>query len=98
MENTKKCSKCQSSDIILVPGRREPGGAGNQISVSRWNMFATVKPVLHVCGSCGKPSRLLHRRDIDCRSGKCAGSEKGEMRREHGLNTSRRPSQLVAVA
>jgi len=26
MKNTKKCSKCQSSDIVQVPGKREEGG------------------------------------------------------------------------
>jgi hypothetical protein len=53
MKNTKRCPKCQSGDIVLVPGKREPGGAGNLISVSRWNPYAAVKPVLHVCGVCG---------------------------------------------
>ena len=53
MKNTKKCPKCQSSDIVLIPGKREEGGAGNIIRVSRWNIFATVKPVRHICGSCG---------------------------------------------
>jgi predicted nucleic-acid-binding Zn-ribbon protein len=53
MRNSKSCPKCQSSDIVLVPGKREPGGAGNLISVSRWNPYGVVKPVLHVCASCG---------------------------------------------
>ena len=52
MKEKKRCPKCQSSDIVLVPGKRQPGGAGNLISVSRWNVYAAVKPVLHVCGSC----------------------------------------------
>jgi ribosomal protein S27AE len=53
MKNTKRCPKCQSSDIVLVPGKREEGGSGNLVRVSRWNIFAAVKPTLHVCGSCG---------------------------------------------
>jgi predicted nucleic-acid-binding Zn-ribbon protein len=53
MKNSKRCTKCQSRDIILVPGKRDAGGAGNLIRVSRWNAFAAVKPVLHVCGACG---------------------------------------------
>lgn len=52
MKNTKRCTKCQSGDIVLVPGKREPGGAGNLISVSRWSL-AAVRPVLHVCVACG---------------------------------------------
>jgi predicted nucleic-acid-binding Zn-ribbon protein len=53
MKNTKRCPKCQSEDIILIPGKRDAGGAGNIISVSRWNPFNFVAPALHVCGSCG---------------------------------------------
>jgi ribosomal protein S27AE len=53
MKLTKRCPKCQSSDIIFVPGTREEGGAGNLIRVSRWNIFAAVKPTRYVCGSCG---------------------------------------------
>ena len=53
MKNTKTCPKCQSGDIILIPGKREAGGARNLISVSRWNIFDAVAAVLDVCGSCG---------------------------------------------
>src|SRR5262245_33968692 len=63
MKNTKKCPKCQSSDIVLVPGRRENGGAGNLISVSRWNIFSVVKPTRHICGSCGYMENWLMSRD-----------------------------------
>jgi predicted nucleic-acid-binding Zn-ribbon protein len=65
MKNAKKCPKCQSNDIILVPGKREEGGAGNIIRVSRWNTFAAVKPVRHICGSCGYMENwLVSREDI----------------------------------
>jgi hypothetical protein len=39
--------------VELIPGKREAGGAGNVIRVSWWNVFATIKPLRHVCGSCG---------------------------------------------
>ena len=65
MKNTKRCPKCQSADIILVPGKREEGGSGNLIRVSRWNIFAAVKPTRHVCGSCGYTENwLVSREDI----------------------------------
>ena len=48
MKNTKRCPKCQSNEIILISGKREAGGAGNLISVSRWNIFDTLAPVFHV--------------------------------------------------
>jgi predicted nucleic-acid-binding Zn-ribbon protein len=63
MKNTKRCPKCQSSDIALIPGKREEGGAGNVIRVSRWNIFSVVKPVRHVCGSCGYMENWLITRD-----------------------------------
>jgi predicted nucleic-acid-binding Zn-ribbon protein len=52
MKNKKKCPKCQSTDIVRIPGKRAPGGAGNLISVS-WNIFRTVKPVRYLCANCG---------------------------------------------
>jgi predicted nucleic-acid-binding Zn-ribbon protein len=27
MKNTKRCPKCQSTEIVLIPGKREEGGA-----------------------------------------------------------------------
>ena len=63
MKNAKRCPKCQATDIVLIPGKREAGGAGNVISVRRWNMFAVVKPVLHVCGSCGYMENWLGSRE-----------------------------------
>jgi predicted nucleic-acid-binding Zn-ribbon protein len=53
MRNSKKCPKCQSSDIVRIPGKRADGGAGNLISVSQWNIFSTVKPVRYLCAGCG---------------------------------------------
>jgi predicted nucleic-acid-binding Zn-ribbon protein len=52
MKNTRKCPKCQSADIIRIPGKRAPGGAGNLIQVG-WNLFSTVKPVRYACATCG---------------------------------------------
>jgi predicted nucleic-acid-binding Zn-ribbon protein len=65
MKNTKRCPKCQSSDIVLIPGKRDARGTGNLISVSRWNIFSVVKPTLHVFCSCGYLENwLMSREDI----------------------------------
>ena len=53
MKNTMRCPKCQSQDIVLVAGNRETGGAGNLISLSRWSIFALVKPVLRIMAGRG---------------------------------------------
>jgi hypothetical protein len=42
MKNSGKCPKCQSIDIVGIPGKRAAGGAGNLISVGL-NPFSTVK-------------------------------------------------------
>ena len=52
MKNSKKCPKCQSTDIVKIPGKRAPGGAGNLIGVG-WNPFSTVKPMRYLCAGCG---------------------------------------------
>jgi hypothetical protein len=65
MKNARRCPKCESSDIVSIPGKREAGGSGNLISVSRWNIFSVVKPVLHLCGTCGYMENwLVSREDI----------------------------------
>jgi predicted nucleic-acid-binding Zn-ribbon protein len=65
MKNSKRCPKCQSDDILRVPGKRQAGGAGNLISVSSWNLFNTVAPTLHVCASCGYTENwVMSARDI----------------------------------
>jgi hypothetical protein len=60
MKITKQCPKCQSHDIVLIPGKRDGGGAGNVIRVG---VFSVVKPTLHVCGSCGYMENWLVSRD-----------------------------------
>jgi hypothetical protein len=32
MKNTKQCRECQSDEIILIPRKREAGGAGKEIA------------------------------------------------------------------
>lgn len=34
MKNTKKCPKCQSSDIVKIKGECGPYGRGNNIAIS----------------------------------------------------------------
>jgi hypothetical protein len=51
MKNTKRCSKCQSSDIVLIPGKWEAGGTGNVIQ--------PMEPVR--CGQTGAPFLRLSR-------------------------------------
>ena len=47
MKTSKKCTKCQSGDIVPIPG--QPWTGGNNIKWP-WN---TVKVTRYLCGSCG---------------------------------------------
>ena len=52
MRNTKKCPKCQSGDIIRIPGS---GGQvrGNYIWIGHSVFSRAAKVSRYVCASCG---------------------------------------------
>jgi len=52
MKNTKKCSKCGSTDIIHIPGHVGPLGTGNNIPVGITN-FSTVELSRFLCENRG---------------------------------------------
>lgn len=56
MKNSHTCPKCQSQDIVRVPGWSGAYGAGNNIPTARALSFSrsSVIPVArYVCGCCG---------------------------------------------
>jgi predicted RNA-binding Zn-ribbon protein involved in translation (DUF1610 family) len=52
MRNSKICPKCQSSEIIRIPGEARAFGAGNNISVGS-TIFSSAKVTRYLCTSCG---------------------------------------------
>ncbi|MDR0326323.1 MAG: hypothetical protein LBI19_09545 [Oscillospiraceae bacterium] len=52
MKNTKNCSKCQSTDIIIVQGTRQGFGWGNNLKLGATTLSAIVV-TKYVCGTCG---------------------------------------------
>jgi predicted RNA-binding Zn-ribbon protein involved in translation (DUF1610 family) len=46
------CPKCQSNDIIRIPGATGAFGAGNNIPVGA-TIFSAAKVTRYLCGSCG---------------------------------------------
>ena len=50
MKNSKKCPKCQSSDVIRVPG--EVAAIGNNIKLGGFN-FWSVPVTRYLCATCG---------------------------------------------
>ena len=53
MKNSKMCPKCQSTDIICVPGNATGTGAGNNIIVGNTLFLKFVLVTRYLCGSCG---------------------------------------------
>ena len=52
MQNSKTCPKCQSTEIIHIPGVARAFGAGNNISAGA-TIFSSVKVTRYLCASCG---------------------------------------------
>ncbi|MGA7789374.1 MAG: hypothetical protein WCA56_14550 [Xanthobacteraceae bacterium] len=52
MRNSKTCSKCQSSDIVRIPGKHYGFGAGNIIKTG-FGTIGAIKVTRYLCASCG---------------------------------------------
>ena len=52
MQNSKKCPKCQSADIVRISGDVRGYGAGNNINIGM-TIFSSVKVTRYLCASCG---------------------------------------------
>jgi hypothetical protein len=52
VRNSKTCSKCQSTDIVRIPGEARAFGAGNNIMLGA-TIFSAVTVTRYVCASCG---------------------------------------------
>ncbi len=52
MKNKRICPKCNSGDILVVPGTAEAYGVGNNIRVGA-TIFSSVLVARYVCCACG---------------------------------------------
>jgi predicted nucleic-acid-binding Zn-ribbon protein len=53
MKNSKTCPKCESADIIRIPGDVRAFGAGNSILVGGALLPKFVLVTRYLCGACG---------------------------------------------
>jgi transposase-like protein len=60
MRNSKPCPKCQSNDIVRIPGDR--AGARNFI-MTGGAIFNAVKVTRYLCASCGFSEEWIDSRD-----------------------------------
>ncbi len=63
MKFTKLCPKCNSSDIIKVPGKAGAYGSGNNI-MTGWTIFSAVLVHRYVCCSCGYSEEWIDQNDL----------------------------------
>lgn len=52
MRSSKTCPKCQSTDIVRIPGIAGAFGAGNNIMVGM-SILSAVKVTRYLCAACG---------------------------------------------
>jgi predicted RNA-binding Zn-ribbon protein involved in translation (DUF1610 family) len=52
MKETKTCPKCNSQDILRIPGQTGAYGSGNNIPVKR-TIFSFIPVTRYVCTQCG---------------------------------------------
>ena len=65
MKTSNLCPKCQSKDILNIPGQAGPFGSGNNIAIGR-TIFSSIKVTRFVCAACGFSEEWINNRaDID---------------------------------
>lgn len=64
MKNSHKCPKCGGTDLLKIPGKAGPYGAGNNIQVGM-TYFSAVLVDRYVCCSCGYSEEWINRGDIE---------------------------------
>ena len=64
MKNNKCCPKCNSKEILKVPGKAGAYGSGNNIQVG-WSNFSAVLVDRYVCCKCGYSEEWIDTDDIE---------------------------------
>lgn len=63
MKNRRICPKCNSTDILLIPGKAGAYGSGNNIQTGM-TIFSAVLVHRYVCCSCGYSEEWIDKDDI----------------------------------
>ena len=56
------CPKCNSTDILMIPGKAGAYGVGNNIQVG-WSNFSAVLVNRYVCCDCGYSEEWIDKED-----------------------------------
>jgi ssDNA-binding Zn-finger/Zn-ribbon topoisomerase 1 len=60
---TGKCTKCEASGVIRIPGQIGAFGSGNNIPVGK-TIFSSAKVSRYVCGHCGYSEEWVESTDL----------------------------------
>ncbi len=63
MKKTNQCPKCQSKEIIFIPGHVGAYGVGNNIQLGITN-FSAIKVNRYLCTTCGYTEEWINQEDI----------------------------------
>ena len=63
MKNKRICPKCNSTDILLVPGKAGAYGSGNNIQTGM-TIFSAVLVHRYICCTCGYSEEWIDKEDI----------------------------------
>ena len=64
MKNSRRCPKCNSHDILVVPGKAGAYGSGNNIQMGM-TIFSAVLVDRYVCCKCGYSEEWINQYDIE---------------------------------
>lgn len=65
MKNSKYCPKCNSLDILRIPGEKGAYGTGNNISIGI-TIFSAVTVTRYLCCGCGYSEEWIdNKEDIE---------------------------------
>lgn len=63
MKNSKICPKCNSDEIIIVPGKRIPAENGRNIMIGS-SVFSSALFDRYVCSDCGYSEEYFDENEI----------------------------------
>lgn len=63
MKHSRRCPKCQHTDILRIDGHAGAYGVGNNIMVGA-TIFSAVPVNRYVCCSCGYSEEWIDKKDI----------------------------------
>ncbi len=64
MKNTRICPKCNSNDILTIPGTSGAYGTGNNIPAGK-TVFSYVLVNRYLCCSCGYSEEWIDKEDME---------------------------------